>query len=122
MLMKDDLGLEIIGQNNVAVVSFKATSISNYEGIDAAAVRIREFVDNNKPSKVVFDFEQVKFFSSQVLGLLLEVRATLKELGGEVVISAINPQLHRVFTITNLDKIFRFFPDRQSALEAVAAG
>ena len=117
--MKEDLGLEITPQDKVAVVSFKATSISNIEGIDAAATQIRAFVDEHKPLQVVFDFEQVKFFSSQVLGLLLEIRAKLKELGGEVVISAINPQLHRVFTITNLDKIFRFFPDRQSALDAV---
>jgi anti-sigma B factor antagonist len=120
--MKDDLGLEITPQDNIAVVSFKATSISNYEGIDAAAIRIREYVDKHRPTMVVFDFEQVKFFSSQVLGLLLEIRAKLNELGGEVVISAINPQLHRVFTITNLDKIFRFFPDKQSALKAVGAG
>jgi anti-sigma B factor antagonist len=118
--MKDDLGLEITPQDNAAVVSFKATSISNYEGIDAAAIRIREYVDEHKPTMVVFDFEQVKFFSSQVLGLLLEIRAKLNELGGEVVISAINPQLHRVFTITNLDKVFRFFPDKQSALEGAA--
>jgi anti-sigma B factor antagonist len=119
--MKDDLGLEIISRGNVAVVSFKATSISNYEGIDAAATHIREFLDEHRPTMVVFDFEQVKFFSSQVLGLLLEIRARLGELGGEVVISAINPQLHRVFTITNLDRIFRFFPDRQSALAAIGA-
>jgi anti-anti-sigma factor len=119
--MQDDLGLEIISQNDAAVVSFKATSISNYEGINSAADMIRKYVDKNKPVIMVFDFEQVKFFSSQVLGLLLEIRAKLHEFGGEVVISAIEPRLHRVFTITNLDRIFRFFPDKQSALEAVRA-
>lgn len=117
--MKDEIGLEIQPNDKTAVVSFKATSISNYEGINAAAEQIRKFVDDNKPSVVVFDFEQVKFFSSQVLGLLLEIRATLKEFGGEVVISGINPQLHRVFTITNLDKIFKFYPDKIAALVSV---
>jgi anti-anti-sigma factor len=117
--MKDEIGLEIQPNDKTAVVSFKAMSISNYEGINAAAEQIRKFVDGNKPSVVVFDFEQVKFFSSQVLGLLLEVRATLKEFGGKVVISGINPQLHRVFTITNLDKIFKFYPDKNTALASV---
>jgi anti-sigma B factor antagonist len=120
--MEDDLGLEITSQDDAVIVSFKATSISNYEGINSAAERIREYVDENKPATMVFDFEQVKFFSSQVLGLLLEIRAKLNELGGEVVISAIDPRLHRVFTITNLDRIFRFFPSRKSALEAIGAG
>ena len=95
--MNDELGLEITSQDLVAVISFKATSISNYEGINAAGTSIREFVDKNKPSIVVFDFEQVKFFSSQVLGLLLEIRAKVNELGGDVIISGINPQLHRVW-------------------------
>jgi anti-sigma B factor antagonist len=120
--MEQDIGLELSLQEGVAVVLFKATSISNYEGIAAASERVREFVDVHKPAAAVFDFGQVKFFSSQVLGLLLEIRAKLKELGGEVVISAINPQLHRVFTITNLDRIFKFYPDRQSALQAVGSG
>jgi anti-sigma B factor antagonist len=70
--------------------------------------------------KVIFDFAGVKFFSSQVLGLLLEIRAKLQASNSEVVISAINPQLHRVFKITNLDKIFRFFPDRESAVKVVS--
>jgi len=119
--MGDDIGLEITAQNNVAVVSFKATSISNSEKISNASVKIRKFIKQNSPRKIVFDFEQVKFFSSQVLGLLLEIRAELQEHGGDVVISAIDPQLYRVFKITNLEKIFRFFPDKQSALDEIAA-
>ena len=67
---------------------------------------------------IVFDFECVKFFSSQVLGLLLDIRSKLMTLGGELVISAIDPQLFRVFKITNLDKIFKFYPDKDSAVKA----
>jgi anti-anti-sigma factor len=56
-----------------------------------------------------------------VLGLLLDIRAKLQSHNGKVVISAINPQLHRVFKITNLDKIFAFFPNRESAVKAISA-
>jgi anti-anti-sigma regulatory factor len=55
-----------------------------------------------------------------VLGLLLDMRAKLKMHDGEVVVSAINPELYRVFKITNLDKVFRFFPDKKSAVEAMS--
>jgi anti-anti-sigma regulatory factor len=37
-----------------------------------------------------------------------------------VVISGINPNLTRVFRITNLDKVFKFYPDVESALKALA--
>ncbi len=112
--------VEITSKKNVAVVVFKVASISDMDAIAAASKQINEFIENNHPNGLVFDFGEVKFFSSRVLGLLLSIRAKLKTSDGEVVISAINPQLHRVFKITNLDKIFRFFPDEESAVEAVS--
>jgi len=118
--MDEKVGLEITEEKSVAVVAFKATSMSDVEGISAASKQIKEFIEKNRPSRIVFDFERVKFFSSQVLGLLLDIRAELETYNSEAVISAINPQLHRVFKITNLDKIFRFFPDRASAVKATS--
>jgi anti-anti-sigma factor len=114
-------GVEITNQDGVAIVTFKATSISDAETIAIAAGQIKDFIDKNRPGKLIFDFAGVKFFSSQVLGLLLDVRSKLQIHGGRMAISAINPQLNRVFKITNLDKIFTFFPDRHSALLAMTS-
>jgi len=111
---------EITKQDSVAVVTFKAACISDVEGIAAASGQIKEFIDKNHPNSLIFDFETVKFFSSGVLGLLLDIRAKLETYNGKVVISAINPRLHRVFKITNLDKIFRFFPNKESAVKAMS--
>jgi len=118
--MDEEVGVEITSERSVAVVAFKGTSLSDVKGIAGAARQIQDFIEVNHPKKIVFDFEHVKFFSSQVLGLLAKVRAKLQTYNGVVVISAINPQLHRVFRITNLDKIFRFFPDKESAVKAMS--
>jgi len=120
--MEDKIDVAITSEDNVTVVSFNATSISDVEGITSAGEKIREFIENHRLSGLVFDFSGVKFLCSQVLGLLLDVRARLQAHQAEVVISAINPQLHRVFKITNLDKIFRFFPDRKTAVKAIKTG
>ena len=119
--MDQKVGVKITSQDCVAVVRFNAASISDVEEVAAASSQIRNFIDQNRPNELVFDFEGVKFFSSQVLGLLLDIRAKLQSRNGKVVISAINPQLHRVFKITNLDKIFAFFPNRESAVKAISA-
>ncbi|MHC4624190.1 MAG: STAS domain-containing protein [Planctomycetota bacterium] len=116
--MNEKAGVEISTQTNGAVVAFRNPVVSNVEEIAAASQEINKFIDQDRPKKVIFDFERVKFFSSQVLGLLLDIRAKLNAYQGEVLISAINPQLHRVFKITNLDKIFRFFPDSKSAVKS----
>ncbi len=117
--MDEEIGVGITSEGGAAIVAFKSASVSDVDAITAAAKQIKEFIDGNQPNKLIFDFESVKFFSSQVLGLLLDIRAKVKPYNGEVVISAINPQLHRVFKITNLDKVFRFFPDKKSAIKAM---
>ena len=114
--------VEITSEENAAVVAFKSASISNMEEIAVASGQIKEFIEAKKPKEVVVDFENVKFFSSAVLGLLLDIRAKLKTYDAEVVISSINPQLYRVFKITHLDRIFKFFPDKADAIRAVNAG
>ncbi|MFC1677376.1 STAS domain-containing protein [Planctomycetota bacterium] len=114
--MDNNVSVEITQDGNAAVIAFKATSICNIEQITAASQQINNFVDENQPKVIVFDFKSVKFFSSQILGVLLAVRAKAETYKGKVVISAIEPQLHRVFRITNLDKIFEFFSDSKTAV------
>ena len=118
--MDEKVDVKMTSEGSATVVAFKSPSISDVEGIATVSKQIQEFIDKKHPNRLIFDFEAVKFFSSQVLGLLLEIRAKLEPYHGEVVISAINPQLHRVFKITNLDKIFRFFPDKQSAVKTIS--
>ena len=117
IVMDENKGVEITTQADAGVVFFKSASMSDAEEINEISKKIVDFVDKSKPARLIFDFERVKFFSSQVLGMLLNMRKRLSEYKGEVIIIAINPQLHRVFKITNLDKIFRFFPDVKSAIK-----
>jgi anti-sigma B factor antagonist len=65
---------------------------------------------------MVVDFSGVKFFSSQTLGVLIDARKKMAAIKANIVISGINPQLYRVFKITNLDKLFSFYPDAQTAI------
>lgn len=116
--MEETVRIETTGKHGVAVVNFNAACISDVDTIAHMSESVKRFVQDNHPARIVFDFSGVKFFSSQVLGLLLETRAEIIESGGEVVISAIEPQLHRVFKITNLDKIFQFYADRDAAVKA----
>ena len=116
-MVEETLG-QISSEGDVAVVTFNKSSISNVEDISITAEYIAKFIEANHPKRVIFDFKGVKFFSSRVLGMLLETRATLTSYHGEVFISEINPQLHRVFKITNLDQVFEFFPNTESAVKA----
>jgi anti-anti-sigma factor len=112
--------LEISTEGNVAIIAFKAPYISDVEEISSDSSAIRQYINKNRPQHVVFDFGGVKFFSSQVLGLLLEAKSNLKSGNGHVVVCTLDPRLNRVFKITNLDRIFPLYPDRPSAMDAIA--
>ncbi len=118
--MNQNIGVEITSEDDVAVVAFKAATISDVKAIADISEQINDFVDQDRPKAMVFDFTGVKFFSSQVLGMLLGVRAKLEAYDGRIAVSAIDPQLHRIFKITNLNSIFVFYPGRQSAVRAMS--
>ncbi len=115
--MDEKKSVNITSEADATVVSFASATICDVSEIEGASAEIRGFIEQNSPKKIVFDFGGVKFFSSQVLGLLLDIRKKMEPYAGEIVISSINPQLHRIFRITCLDRIFRFFPDKNTAVK-----
>lgn len=75
--------------------------------------------------RVVLDFEGVRFMSSQALGVLLTMRQKADKAGTVVVLAGIRDKLYRVFQITNLHTMFKFFDDVAQAgahLSGNAAG
>jgi len=116
--MEQKSEIEITEFEGGAVAAFRSASLSDVEQLRLVSKDIDGYVSAKMPHRLVVDFTGVKFFSSQVLGILLQLRSRMAKYGGFVVISGINPQLYRVFKITNLEKIFEFYSDRQSAVAA----
>ena len=115
--MKEKVDMEIISRQDGATVVFNTAALSGSEEIAAASGLIFDYIEKNNPKLLVVDFEKVKFFSSQVLGMLVNIHNRLERQNGRLLIASINPQLYRVFRITNLDKIFQFLPDSESAVK-----
>ena len=106
---------KITTEKTITTVSFNVASLTAGQGLEEVAQKISELIKSSKPHNTIIDFTGVKFFSSQTLGILLDARKKISSYNGNIVISGINPQLYRVFKITNLDKIFKFYPDAQTA-------
>jgi len=117
--MEQTNGIEIASEDLVSVLSFKDSSITNSEKIAKMAEQIGKYLSDQHPDYFIFDFKGVRFFSSQMLGLLLQARDILKQFGGTILVSSIDPQLYRVFKITNLNTIFTFYPDKESAIKSI---
>jgi anti-sigma B factor antagonist len=108
--------LDISRHDGVAIARFTSVSITDVEEIARASAQLRTYIETHRPDALVFDFTGVKFFSSQVLGVLLEARTRLQPSQGRIVVVGLSAQLSRVFRITNLDTIFELYPDLPAAL------
>jgi anti-sigma B factor antagonist len=111
--------LDVRGENGVFVVSFKQASIGSIGEVEKIAEALRGFIQGQDVCNMVIDFSDVSFFSSQMLGVLVDVWRRTKERGGTLLISGINPQLTRVFRITHLDKLFEFHETTEAAVSAL---
>jgi anti-anti-sigma factor len=114
--MTDSNIATITTEKNFTLVTFNVASLTAGSGLEDITQKISEIVKDVKPHNLIIDFKGIKFFSSQTLGVLLDARKKVAAYNGNIVISSINPQLYRVFKITNLDKIFKFYPDAPSAI------
>lgn len=111
--------INIETDGDITIVSFTEPSICGPGTIENISGQLRSLAAKKQPKKLIIDFEGVKFFSSQMLGLLVDLWRKLEEYNGKMIISGINPQISRVFKITNLDRIFTFCPDRDSAVRSM---
>ena len=111
--------IDITMADGIALITFNVPSIVDVSSVESISTKLHSLIDDGGALKVIVDFDGVKFFSSMILGLIVDIWRRLEETGGTVVISGIDPQLSRVFKITNLDKLFKFYPDRQSAVDAI---
>ena len=67
--------------------------------------KIKEFIEKNQPKKLIFDFDGVKFFSSQVLGMLSDIRAKLEKHNGNVTRAARAAAINRSTFASRMRKL-----------------
>jgi len=111
--------LDIKKDNGVLIVLFKQPSISGIGEMEKIAESLQDLIRNHHTRKMVIDFSNVCFFSSQMLGLLVNIWRRMKDVEGSLLICGINPQLTRVFRITHLDKLFDFYDDLEAAVSSL---
>ena len=117
--MSDQQIVDVSNVGDVYIVSLHLASIGGMDRIEQIRSTLHSLVREQQPRKLVIDFSAVCFFSSQMLGLLVDLWRRMKNAGGNLLISGINPQLTRVFRITHLDKIFDFYEDTEAAVAAL---
>ena len=111
------LKVEQVG--DVAVVNFLDKRILDEPTIQVIADQLFSLVDDAKKHKMVLNFNNVEYMSSAALGKLINLHKKLTGVKGRMALCNVIPQIYEVFTITRLDKIFKIYPDEDTAIKAL---
>ncbi len=88
------------------VILFNDESILERHQIKNLENAIVPAINKNKDGVLFLNFGYVQFMSSSVLGLLVKIQKKVNELGGHLKLLNINPNIYKVFKITQLTKVF----------------
>jgi anti-sigma B factor antagonist len=105
-------------QQSAGILSIRITE----SRLDAAAApAFKAALEANvtgSPRRVVVEMEAVQFLDSTGLGVLVSLMKLMAPNGG-LAITGAQPAVRRLLQITQLDKVFRLFDDRQAAEAAL---
>jgi anti-anti-sigma factor len=110
--------LKTVITDGVTVASFKGEATLDSVTTQRIGREFYAIVESGDTDKVVLDFANLQFLSSQALGVLLTLRRKAEKAGVKVAIACIRPELVRVFEITNLSTMFGFY----DSVDEAAAG
>ena len=69
---------------------------------------------------LVIDLAHVPFIDSAGLAALVSTLKATRRIGGNVLLSGVQPQARTVFSLTMLDQVFAIYPDVRAALDSLA--
>jgi anti-anti-sigma factor len=77
-----------------------------FEWSDALA----EFLEKEKPGKLLMSFEQVKRFSSEAIGVVIRANRRVQAYSGQLKLCGLDPVIRDMFRTANLDgTVFEIF-------------
>lgn len=106
--------------DNAAVIAFTEERLLEEKDIQAVQESIMSVIDQAQKINMILDFENVKFLSSAVLGLLIRVSKKIYEQDGQLRLCNITPSIYEVFKITRLTKVFDIYKNLDDAVESLS--
>lgn len=113
--------IEISKDRGVLVVTFG----EGFEQIDEENVGLaREAITTiaeQRPTRLVVNLEQTTFFGSSFIEVLFRAWNQIKDVkDGQFALSGLNVYCEEILQVTNLDRLWTIYPDREAAVTALA--
>jgi anti-sigma B factor antagonist len=113
-----DSRLLIHRDREITRIEFLDRNILEEAYIQQIGEEISQVIEQSANPKILISFENVEHLSSAALGTLITVNNKVRQKGGQLRLSNIDPQIYEVFVITKLNKLFQIFDDAEKAAKS----
>ena len=103
-------------EDNIVKVSFLDRNILEEAYIQQIGDEISSLIEESTNPKILLNFANVEHLSSAALGTLITINNKVRQKGGQLRLSNIDPQIYEVFVITKLNKLFQIHEEADAAL------
>ena len=114
MAKQADVSVEKV--RDVTLVRFTEGSILDVEHIEQIAQQLYHLAKNPARKKIVLNFSEVQFMSSQALGVMVTFRKRVVNNQARAAVCSMRPELRQLFKITRLESLFPFFDTESEAI------
>ena len=98
--------VELSEAGDITVVRFLDRRIIDTANIEELGEELVSLVDKEGKTKLVLNFINVEFLSSASLNHLIRLDRKLKAKGGKMRLCNLRKEIHEVFVMTNLNRLF----------------
>ncbi len=108
--------LKVTQDGEITKVAFLDRNILEEASIQQIGDEISSLIEHATNPKLLLNFSNVEHLSSAALGTLITVNNKVRQKGGQLRLSNIDPQIYEVFAITKLNKLFQIHDNAQQAV------
>jgi anti-sigma B factor antagonist len=119
VMAQEPARLKVTRQGETIQVEFTSRKILDEANIAEIGEQLSALVEKEERPRVIISFAAVDHLSSAALGTLITINNKVKQRGGQLRLSNINPQILEVFLITKLNKLFRIYPTVKEAQDSL---
>lgn len=112
--------LRVSARDGITQISFIDRNILDEANIRQIGDEILQIVDAEPNPRILISFQNVDHLSSAALGTLITINKKVKEKDGQLRLADIDKQIHEVFVITKLNKLFHIHDTSDQALASMA--
>ncbi len=94
----------------VVVATIGADASLDAEGSKSFGDAIVRYINAHPGVKLLINFQNITYLSSAALSELLRINDAAKQGGGAIQLCGLSKEIHRVFEITQLSKVFKVNP------------